>query len=720
MDETNRNRQGAWRLEPFSRAWATLLVAVAVGFNLVVLRKEVTYAQTSNDSDLHLAMVRWARHRIQTGHIPLDGWFPNFGLGSAQFHHYQSFPHIVAGYIATIFGAQRTFLWTLYILLALWPICVYISGRIFGAERSIAAFAAVVSPLIVSLTEIGYEHGAYTSRGFGTWAQLWGMWLLPLALALAFRALTKGKGYVWAALTLALLLATHFLTGYLAVLTIGLWVIMHREGFVRRLGRAIVVLVGAAFVAAWALIPLLIDGKYIAGNESLIGTVQADSYGLRKVVLDLFAGRLFDFGRPPILTILVIFGFIICLVRRRDDRARALLIFGVLSLVLYIGRPTFGPLFRLLPGSGEVYYQRFILGVHLAGLGFAGVAIARLGELLRGRLAAWAPDLPLVLPTAVMLIAVLAVLLPAWHERWTFDRGGAELIDAQRSVDETTGVGVRSLIAKAVSFGDGRVYGGLRSNWGSSNRIGGAPLYSMLAAQDADAIGLTFRTNSLGSGAEAQFNDTQPAQYDLFNVRYLILPVSRKPSVPATRIEGRSGEVLWRVDTSGYLEVVDTAGVIVADRSDLGRSSNVFLRSDLVAEHRLPVVAYGGSPPPDQTLTDPAVTSSPGDVTEQIASPQDGVFAGHVTATRTAAVLLKSSYDPRWRVLVDGRAQKPEMVAPGFVAATVPAGMHTVEFIYVPFPGYGWLLAIGILALAALAFAPRFFARRGSVASSGT
>jgi hypothetical protein len=52
------------------------------------------------------------------------------------------------------------------------------------------------------------------------------------------------------------------------------------------------------------------------------------------------------------------------------------------------------------------------------------------------------------------------------------------------------------------------------------------------------------------------------------------------------------------------------------------------------------------------------------------------------------------------------------MIAPSFVGVRVPAGRHTVEFEYVPYPDYWLLFLVGFLTLVALAVVPRWWARR--------
>lgn len=137
---------------------------VAVVFGLVVLWPETSPAASLNDTSVHFGMVRWARLQIDLGRVPLDGWYSVLGLGSAQFHHYQSLAHILTAYISVL-GGPSTPLWVEYLLLGLWPISVYAGARLMGWDGWVAGCAAVVSPLLVSTPNFGLEHQAYTWKG---------------------------------------------------------------------------------------------------------------------------------------------------------------------------------------------------------------------------------------------------------------------------------------------------------------------------------------------------------------------------------------------------------------------------------------------------------------------------------------------------------------------------------------------------------------------------
>ena len=703
-------RNAASRWGPIALVGLTCLLC------LVILRGETSPAPNLNDSAFHLQMVRWADGQIREGRVPLDGWYPYLSLGSSQFHHYQSLPHTLTAYAAraTSAGDQTTYLWILYLLVALWPIAVYWGARLLGWSRWTAAAAAAVSPMIVSASGYGYEHGSYSWQGYGVYSQLWAMWLLPVAWGLTWRAVTRGKYYAAAALALALTIACHFITGYLAILTVGVWVLVLGSGFLRRVGRAALVALGSLLVASWVLVPLVGDTKWTTQSEYYKGSIFNDSYGARKVLGWLFTGKLFDAGRFPIVTVLFFVGVLICLVQaRRDIRARALLGAFTLSLLLFFGRPTLGPLLDLLPGFRDVQVHRFVVGVHLAGILIAGVG---LGGLIHAALAVAGRLVPerrgLIAGTAAVALAV-GVLAPAWTERASYDRYGAEVISAQRTEDATDGRDLDRLVAIVKARGDGRAYAGLRGNWGAQYKVGSVPVHAWLADRQVDTIGFTFRTiASLSTDVEAAFDETNPAQYQMFNIRYLILPSDRQPAVPAKVVASSGRHRLWEVPTTGYLQVVDRATAVTADRTDLEQATRDFRQSHLASQEIYPGVAFAGAPPPPSTFagaTPP--TGPPGAVVAQTATLQDGVFSATVEANRPAVVLLKASYDPRWTVTVDGLPDKTAMMAPSLVGVEVPAGRHVVRFRYAPYGDYPILLTIGALAILALAI----FARRTSL-----
>jgi hypothetical protein len=678
---------------------------------------ELTNVQPLNDEALHFEMVRWAVQQIHSGNaLPLDGWFPYLSLGDAQFSHYQSLPHLITAYISLVFGSDSTERWAGYLLFALFPLSVYAGSRLLGWSSWAAGTAALVSPLLVSVTGYGYESFSYTWLGNGLWSQEWGMFLLPLAWGVSWRAVEgTGRGkYALAALVVGLTIAMHFLTGYFALLSIGVFVIVVWRGVVPRIGRAAVVFGGAALVASWVVVPLISDGAYFNLSIFNQGTFWLNSYGAPQALGWLFTGQLFDYGRFPIVSLLVAVGTVVCICRFRSDRrARALLGLMAMSIVLFCGRQPFGFILNLLPGNGDLYLSRYMMGIQLAGDLLAGIGLVWVGESAVRLAGTWRPRVRRVPLVAGLMAAAVLITLPAWVNRAAYAASDFTNVALQVDSDQTDGAALDVLINDIKARGGGRTYAGLPGNWGQQYAIGQVPVYAYLADKDVDEFGFTMRTPSLTADNEAYFNQADPAQYQLYNIRYLLMPVGMTSPVPATLLASSGRHRLYQVTTSGYLEVVDTSGIVEANRGDMAAQTQPFLRSAAFQQGELATIAFNGGVAAAPTLPVGATpNAAAGTSTDVVDEAQDGFFAGTVTATRTAAVILKVTYDPLWHATVDGIPAAPYMVVPGFVGVTVGPGQHSVVFQYVPYSHYGALLGIGAVTLLILGLGPWLWRRR--------
>jgi hypothetical protein len=678
---------------PWSVRGPLLLVGAAVLFGLISLWPERTDVWYLNDATVHRSMVRWAADRIRDGHLPFDGWYPYLSLGASRFHHYQSLPHILTGAASLAFG-EATFRWSLYLLLATWPIAVYAGGRLLGLDRWAAAGAALLSPLIASAPGLGYEWGSYVWRGAGTWAQLWGMWVLPFAWGLSWRAISGGRRIWLASLVTGLLVCLHLLTGYLALCSLAVFVLVVPRELPRRIVRAALVGLGSLAVAAWMLVPLIADAGWTVNDEFSRGTFYYDSFGARRILGWLVRGQLFDEGRLPVVTALVGVGIVVAIVRaRRMEAPRVILGLSVVSMVLFFGRPTLGPVLDLLPGGADLFLRRFISGVHLGGLYLAGLG----GAFLAGRVVTLARRRSWSIgPVAVAVgIAGALVVSPAIVERVGFERQGARWIGDQITAQGTDGLGFEALVDRAMAEGGGRIFAGLRGPRNAPYRVGSVPGYAALLNLQADAVGFTRPTWSLASPAEFRFRIDDPAHPDLFGVRFVLRPEG-DPMPGAERVAAVGRHVLWELPRAGYMQVVDTIAPVAADRGTLGQQLSSVLTSGLPARGFLPTLAFGGRTAAEPTLgKDELPRSSPGEVLDSSAEPADGVFLGNVSAERDAVVLVKASFDPRWDAAVDGQPVEPQMIAPAFVGIPVTPGTHEVSLVYHPYPHYLWLFLLG-------------------------
>lgn len=699
-----RGRAAAW--------WSWLAVAAAVAWNLVHLRALTLSVAYGDDSTMHEQMVRFAAGQLRAGHFPLTSWFPFLGEGSPQFLHYQSLPALLAGAVGLLTGPDVAFRWSLYLLLSLWPVSVYLAARTFGGSgpgggRAAAAAAAAMAPFLMSVTGVGYEQGAYAWTGFGVWTQLWAMWTLPLAWAWSWRAIRDGHGCLRAVLLTALTVAFHFETGYLALSVLIVWPFLAGKPVLIRVRRAAVVLGGSLLASAWVIVPLLRERPWASVNEPLQGTGLVNGYGARQVLDWLFTGQLLDFGRLPVITVLAALGLALAwLAWSADSSGRALLAGLVICLLLAFGRTTFGSVVDIIPGSADIFFRRFMMGVQLGGLLLAGRGAGwlatRWARLMPARVPRWRPALSAI----AVLAAAVPVLAPAWLQLSAYDRQDSAQISAQRVADATQGAQLDRLLAVIDTDGGGRTYAGMPQNWGQYFTVGQVTVFQYLESRDIDEVGYTLRTASLMTDPEYYFDEDNPSDYRLFGVRYLLLPAGKRPPVPARLVMASGPYRLWTVSGTGYIQAGQIVGQISANRTNVGARGVPVLDSGLADAGEYLSVDYGSQSGGDDRA--PAVRPEPaaGTVTAQRTGLADGQAAATVRMSRPGVAVLSASYDPGWTATVNGRPEPVEMVAPALVAVDVPAGTDHVVFRYHGYGDYPELFTLGGLTLAAIAAAP--------------
>jgi len=702
-------------------------VALVSLWGLWNLRAELTAVPYLDDSSMHEQMVRFAAARISQGHLPLTSWFPYLGLGSPHFLHYQSLPAMVTGLIGTMGDPDTVFRWTLYLLWALWPLSIYWSARLFRLSRWTAAAAAAVAPFLVSAAGIGYETTAYVWAGYGVWTQLWAGWTLALAWGFTSRALSGGsrRTIVAATLFVTLTIALHFETGYLAFVPLFIWPFLVPSELRRRLGTAVVIGAGSALAAAWVIYPVLAQSHFAARNQVLGQTPLENGYGAGQVLRWLLSGQLFDDGRLAVVTIFMFVGIVLCLFRWKESiEGRALVTVWAVTLLMTFGRTTFGSLYALVPGSSDIFIRRFQMGVHLSGVLLAGVGVVGVGQLARAALRhelpevhAWLTEHSLGRSVFALscIVSLLVLLTPAWRELDTYDAHNARNISLQAAADAQSDPQIDQLLSYVRAHPSGRVYAGLPTNWGSNFLVGAVPVFKYVESRDIDEVGYTLRTASLMTDPEFHFEETNPGDYVLFGIAYVLVPNGQDPSVPASLVRCAGIYCLWALPSAGYVHVFDTIGTLTATRADVGSQSVALLSSDLPSEHRALTVAFNGNTAAPVTAPHPsALRGAPGRVVASHADLAGGQATATVVVRRRSVVVLSASFDPGWVVSVDGHPARTVMIAPALVGVTVPPGQHRIAFRYVGFGSYDglWLVSLSVLALLALGPRLRRITRR--------
>ena len=199
--------------------------------------------------------------------------------------------------------------------------------------------------------------------------------------------------------------------------------------WVQSLWRGAVIGVGAVAMASWVVVPLLVDARWAGNSQFSRGTIFVNSYPTSQIIGWLQNGQVYDNGRFPIVSLMVLAGVAVCVYRfRRDERARAALLLWVFSLLLWFGRATFGDLVRVLPASDQLLFHRFVSGVHLSGILLAGIGMAWIGRQLLGLGRRFIPVMRQSLLAAGLALIAVVIMLPAFSEILDFDETGGSLI----------------------------------------------------------------------------------------------------------------------------------------------------------------------------------------------------------------------------------------------------------------------------------------------------
>ncbi|MBQ10360.1 MAG: hypothetical protein CMJ45_02285 [Planctomyces sp.] len=700
--------------------WVSLIplamVLFAVVYNLYSLYPEVgIQAPDLNDRVLHLAALDRASAVLDIGTGFTDPWLDSIGMGYPLFHHYQHLPYLAPSLVqAMSLGSFQLFdllIWTNYLLLALFPIAVYWSMRRFGFGRFPAASGSLVAPLISTDALFGLEFGSYIWRGQGLYTQLWGMVLLPPALALGYGVLRDGRGYLGATVLLGATLMSHLLLGYIAFLAMGVIVLVPAMGLwtrgvtlleLRRRVLRLAILSAVVFaVTSYFIVPFLLDGSYL--NRSIWELAEKyDSYGANRVLGTLFKGDLFDFGRLPVFTILAAAGLAVCLRQWRQERFRVPVVILVLFLLIYFGRPTWGPLLNLLPMGQNLHLHRFIAGVHLGGILLVGMGLALPWQ--------WALSRSSMRYLLVAAVITVALLLPMYMERSSYlEQNATWMGDTQRAF-QSEQQDIDGLLEMIDTLPPGRVYAGLAGNWGSEYKVGSVPVYAVLSGRSVDSLGYLYHALSLNSDAQVLFDEARSEHYNLFNVRYVVAPADRVFPEFVQPLQDFGRHRMYEVASTGYFDLVGSELSFSGGKKEFYPAASTWLTGGLPGVKQHPSIDFSG----ESEGPDPAFRLSNAEYLIQQAETLDGPTPGHVSAEgigsntyvaevrveRESMLMLKSTYHPNWHAFVDGVETETVMLMPSYVGVKLLRGNHIVRLQYQSRPLRATLLLAGLILIA--------------------
>ena len=696
--------------------WSALFLVIA--YHLALLFVQVRHAEPFlNDSVLHFGLIRALASAGERGQNPFDPWVPTWVMGFPIFHYYQNLPHMAVVLISKatfgLLSLVQTFRLVEWLAIGTFPIPVFLAMRKFGFDRGTALAAATFSLWIKTDYLHGHDLESYAWQGLGQYTQSFGGWFVPLALAWTYDALRHGRGYARASLLLALTFLSHLALGYMAFLCAGLLALLSPREIPRRVVRLALVAGIAVAASAYVVVPVLKDFAFY-NVSTLVPSWKYHSFGHTVVLPWLVGGALFDFerlglsiagrafGAFPILTPLVGLGLVLALFRaRRSEPDRFLVAMFLVSLALFCGRPTWGNLLDLLPLGSGFHYSRAIWFVHLAGVLLAGAAFAEIVRRLVG---------VRVFGRAAAVLFALIVIVPLVSDRTAYLLRSARLLRG----DAAEYAAVRDDLEAALAFAQadrfGRVYAGFGAagsmhGWGGRFLVGHCPVYSWFPQREMDALGYLYHMWSHNADLHDEFDEGREADYRVFNVRKVIAPTDGGTPPFATETFRAGRFRVLDIAGPGFVELVRVPYAIDVAKKDLSRLQRLWLRSKLPASGVHPRIALREEPS-DQA--NPLVFDSfdfefpeaepfePGGRVLRVERKGED-FTVDVEATGEAHLLLKVTYHPLWRALIDGAPAPTVHLMPSYVGVRVPPGRHRIELRYDPGALPATLVAFGVL-----------------------
>ncbi len=695
-----------------------LLLALALLFNAILLAPELRIERAPvNDLPFHIAASQVLGHSIAHREPFLDPWVSQWSLGFPLWRIYQPLPHLVAAAVIALCrpfaSPDSSFAAFYYLLLVLVPASVYLGARLMGLNPLAAGLASI---LVLMPNEggdfgrYGLSYGAYVWRGSGLYTELFAIEVMLPTLGLAARAIDSGRRQTIAAVGLALTALSHIFFGYVAFVSTAVWaVVSPRDGRSQRIARAASITVMAMLLLAWFIIPMLLAGGEV-NRSRWDPAYKFDSYGAPIILRELFSGRLLDFGRVPVLSLMVALGTLIAAFNFKDSLARRLLVLTAVWLGLFFGRETWGHLLVLAGIPSQFHLHRLQAAFELFAVLLAAWGLERaISAAMR------APRLVTIAAGAALGAAILLLALDrAEFLRLNTTWGEANLaaFDRERGDLDAALIDVRAILADR----PGRVSAGKAADWGGTFKIGEAHVYSFLSRDGFDEASFLYHTISRTSDYMVLRDENDPVEEDLFGIRAVVAPATLKmPSYFRRRsVHGRFA--VYEASPEGYFSLVDIGASYDGPPATWYDPISTWLRSLMLRAGEVialdsgtfsgvPVIGrWQALPKPDTRFISPR-----GQILAE--SKVDETYRATIDVQRPCYALVKITYFPSLAATVDGKRERLIRVSPDFGAIALTPGHHEVEVSYQPGPLKPLLFVAGILMFALVAL-PSFGAYR--------
>jgi len=556
--------------------------------------------------------------------------------------------------------------------------------------------------------------------------QLQAVFFLPLAFAYGIDYLKNKKNLGKAIFFNFLLAQAHFGMLYLLLFAYPVFWIFYLDQW-REMGKKILTFLFLLIISlAYFIFPFLLTSQY--RNFSLWDPVwKFDSWGLNQIIIWFANGDFFDFNRFPFLTIFVIGGTFWGLISRNKFNRYLISLFG-LFFIFFLGRDVLGALVNLIPGLSEYHLHRVIVMVQFIGLLIASTWLFDLIQI------AWqflsSPrrrGTKLLISFLIIVVIVLgfySIYLiekpiinyaknnDAWIERSN--------IDYQKNIND-----YQTVINNLKKLPPARVYAGRPGNWGRDFKIGDTQIYMALSSDGFPIIGFLPQSWSPNSDSEQFFNEENPKHYDLYNVGYLFFPVDKKPPQFAKLIISKGKFSLYKVDSEGWFTLGKSSLGVMTKKTNLVNITHLWFYSPMFTNKDYPVIALNNE---KLTFVDriikmfgqnnfdnnkniwkenPFLVGQEKFKTTIINKVEKKISQGYLinfrleSQCKNCVLILKQTFHPNWKILVNGKKQNAFPVFPFFIGIQLnEPGDYKIIATYQPSTLKIFLLILGGSTLA--------------------
>ena len=691
-----------YRLQP--EIAGLVMLAMALLFNAFMLAPETWIERVPvNDLPFHIAASQRLAASVVHGEPFLDPWVSQWSLGFPLWRLYQPLPHLVAGTVMALCrpfaSPASTFAVFYYLLLVIFPLSVYIGVRLIGLNPLAAGLASI---LVLTPNEgadfgrFGLSYGAFVWRGSGLYTELFAIEVMLPALGLVAWAIDSGNRKIGAALGLALTTLSHIFFGYVAFVTTAVWALAGpRDGRSRRIARAASIAGMAILLLLWFVVPMFLTGAEV--NRSRWDPAwKWDSYGAPIILREVFSGRMFDFGRLPVLSLMVALGTLVALFNLKESLPRRLLALTAVWLALFFGRETWGHLLLLVGMPSLFHMHRLQAPFELFAL------ITAAWGLEQAISAAMNAPRFVTLAAGAALGGAIIFLAQDRAQFLTINRlsGEATLFafERERGDLEAAFADIRAILAEC----PGRVSAGQALDWGESFRIGDARVFSFITRNRLDSATNLYHSISLTSDYMVLRDENNSSNEDFFGIRAALAPATLK--VPAffrkRSVHGRFA--VYEVSPEGYFSLVDLGASYSGppatwyDPIVKWLPSWMLRAGEVIALNsgNLPGVPAIGrwSPMPNPNVR---FMTPRGKILSESRVGQ--IYRMSVDVQRPCYAYFKMTFFPGMTAIIDGRREPIIRVFPDFCAFPLTPGHHEVQVSFQPGPLKPLLFLAGIL-----------------------